>query len=106
MKTIKTVQLWHLRPDAPYKSRLWGLWVVPAEQVQAIIDRIRAVKGWEDTQRVDGPASDRVTCQCEQPCYPDTDFCEIADVLSVTDFAPGLVFEGDRYGDFPDLFAG
>jgi len=97
VKTIKTVQLWHLREDAPYKSQMCGLWVVPTEQVQAIVDRVRSVKGWEDTQCVDGPVPDRVTCRCEQPCYPGSDSCESADVLSVTDFAPGLVFASYWY---------
>jgi len=97
--------MWQLRPDAPYKSELTGLWIVAAEQVQATVAAIRADYGRESIPLQSGPFS----CSVE-PCLHDPECayepsglssCAATTVLFVDDFAGGRVDLGgnDSYED-------
>lgn len=93
---MKTVALWHIRPDAPYKSRQWGLWVVADDQVSSIVAQIRATPDWEESRVLERPVSDA----------PDgyVPFGDSYEVVFVNDFVPGLLHCGDSHGSYPGLF--
>jgi len=93
---MKKIQVWALRPDAPYKSELVGLWIVPAEQVPATAEQIRAdYCGGDDIPIVEGPVSAGVdSCSHEPECaYGDDGLsvCAQTTVMFVADFVPGEV---------------
>ena len=93
---MKIVALWHLRPDAPYKSRMWGMWVVEPEQANSIVERIRSVENWEETQLIEaGSAPEPIAYGA---------FGDPMDVVYVYDFQAGLLHSADSYGDYPGLF--
>lgn len=88
------VELWHIRPDAPYKSRLWGMWVVDPEDVHAIVAKVRSVEEWESVEVFHGQRAEYTSATVDG-----------SDVLFVREFTPGLLYNGDNYGDFPEMYA-